>query len=101
MNEPFSKTNRLEKDTSLTERFVPSQSGISKTWMNLCELGDRQSNRNRPDRDAGDGCSGIDPLITRISICKYMGDLSPKILQRKMASCHHPLLWKIQTQYYL
>ncbi len=30
--------------------------------MNLCELDDRQSNRNRPDRDAGAGCSGIGPL---------------------------------------
>ena len=31
--------------------------------MNLCELGDRQSNRNRPDRDAVAGCSGIGPFV--------------------------------------
>ena len=57
--------NLFRKQTGLKRYFVNGKVrsipiwDLKKTWMNLCELGDRQNNRNRPDRNAGAGCSGI------------------------------------------
>ncbi|MDP7498565.1 MAG: hypothetical protein QGH50_03900, partial [SAR324 cluster bacterium] len=52
-------------DASLTGRFVPFRSRISKTWMNLCEPGDRRRSLHRGDRDARDGCAGIGPILNK------------------------------------